>query len=88
MLLNRDIVVVEHIVKPLIGNPFFIVKKFLNCKEITNEPMPLSVIGLYMIDTENKSNHLCIQIDEIKHKCLFVQMSNISAIVSTLCHCE
>lgn len=62
MLVSRDIVEVEHIVKPLIEYSFRIVEKFFNCKEVTNEPMPSTVIGLYMINTENKSNHFCAQI--------------------------
>lgn len=88
MLTNKDLVVVEHIVKPLTKNPFLIVKKLLNCVELTSEPILSTVIGLYMVDTEKKSDTYCVQISVIKYKCVFVPISNISAVLLTLCHKE
>jgi len=86
MLIDNSLVFVEQIVKPSNQNPFLVVKKNLESKELTAKPISSIIVGIYIVNTNNISDMYCVKILDIKYKCLFVKLSNLSAVVINLCH--
>lgn len=81
---------VSHIVKSPDKPVYFVVKK-LNCQSIPNctpilNDLNFSDIGIYTVNTSQMSCEFCINISDIKFKCLFTRLSNSLAMVISLLH--
>jgi hypothetical protein len=64
----KDNSIVSAIVKAFDKHVYFIVKKFTDSIPILN--MHYSKIGVYIINVTHLSNEFCINLSDIKYKCL------------------
>lgn len=81
------LVVVNHIVKPYDKQDIYlVVQQFVKSTFFFMRPIDSKLIDSLIVDTTLLSNNFSINLNEIKYKCIFIQIANNKAIVTSLRH--
>jgi hypothetical protein len=81
------LVVVNHIVKPYDKNEIYlVVQQFIKSTSLFMRPIDSKIIDYQIVDTTLLSNNFSINLNEIKYKCIFIQITDNKAIVTSLRH--
>lgn len=87
ILQNDMLIVVNHIVKPYNKNEInLVVQQFVKSTSFFMRPIDSKIIDSQIVDTTLLSNNFSVNLNEIKYKCLYVQITDNKAIVTSLRH--
>jgi len=79
--------VVNHIVKPYNKQEIFlVVQQFVESTSFFMRPIDSKIIDNQIVDTTLLSNIFSTNLNEIKYKCIFIQIMDNKAIVTSLRH--
>lgn len=83
---NNEIVQIQKIGKRQDGSIFLEVIKYNNLTIMFETPILSSVVGSFYVDLTSVSNSFFINLINLKHKCIFIPVSDTKAVVSIVLH--
>lgn len=85
LLKNNVIICVKKIIKKANGSVYFEVVKY-NAVPFFDNPLVSDIVGDFYVDIFNETDSFLINMCDIKHKCLFFNISDVKAVAITLLH--
>lgn len=85
LLKNNVIICIKKIIKKANGSVYFEVVKY-NAVPFFDNPLVSDIVGDFYVDIFDETDSFLINICDIKHKCLFFNISDVKAVAITLLH--